>query len=143
MRRATLIAATSCLLICIAAYAHISGRFIVLLRAGHCTVEVNGAAIDGDVLAGRRTTLVTRRDKDKAHSYLLLYEGDVDRTGDIGKVIDCGQWVAPRLPILIQTSSYPKCEGQSGTAASRVSLTFKGTAERFTTAEQDVISIRR
>ncbi len=78
------------------------------------------------------------------HSYLLLYAGDVDRMGDLGQVIDCGKWIAPRLPILIQTDSYPNCNvGSAGAGVSRISLTSKGTAQLFTTREQDVISIER
>jgi hypothetical protein len=144
MRRFALIAAVSCLLIGAASYAYISGRFDLLRRAEHYTIEVNGAAIHGDVLVGRASAVVTRRDEGHTHSYLLLYEGDVDQTGDIGQVIDCGDWIAPRLPILIQTSSYPTCNVRSARAGvSRISLTYKGTAQRFTTSEQDVISIKR
>jgi hypothetical protein len=65
-------------------------------------------------------------------------------TYNIGQVIDCGDWIAPRLPILIQTSSYPKCDVRSARASAlRTSLMSKGKAEQFITTEQDVISIRR
>jgi hypothetical protein len=143
MRRFTLIAAVSCLLVGAALYAYISGRFDLLHRAEHCTIEVNGATIHGDVLVGRASALVTRKDNGNTHSYLLLYEGDVDRVGDIGRVIDCGDWIAPRLRILVQTSSYPACNVRSASAGVfRISLSSKGTEQRFTT-RQDVISIKR
>jgi|SRR5580704_2995626 hypothetical protein len=141
MRRFVAIAAASCLVIGITSYAYTSRRFGLLCRAGRYTVEVNGAAVHGGVLAGRSTAVVTRRDKGKEHSYLLLYAGDIDQTGDVGQVIDCGEWIAPKLPILIRTSNYPNCEQRS--TRSRISLMSKGTTEQFTTTEQDVISIRR
>jgi hypothetical protein len=144
MKRFALIPAVLCLFIATASYAYISGRFDVLRRTGHYTIEVNGAAVYGDVLVGRASAVVTRRDNGNAHSYLLLYAGDVDRTSDIGQVIDCGEWIAPRLPILIRTSNYPRCNVRSATAGvSRTSLTLRGRVQQFTTGEQNVISIER
>jgi hypothetical protein len=143
MRRFAWIAAVSCFLVGAASYAYVSGRFDLLNRTGHYTVEVNGAAVRADVLVGRASAVVTRRDKGNIHSYLLLYAGDVDGTGDMGQVIDCGDWIAPRLPILIQTNSYPNCNVRSVRAgASRMSLTSKGRAQMFTIREQNVISIK-
>ncbi len=145
MRRFVSIAATTCLLIVAVSYWYATGRFDLLRWTPHWTIEVNGAAVHGDVQVGRGSAVVTRRDKGKEHSYLLLYEGDVDQTGDIGQVIDCGDWLAPRLPILIQTSSYPNCKVRAGEGASRprMSLTVKGIAEQFVTTDRDVISITR
>ena len=94
----------------VASYAYVMGRFDLLHRSRGRTIDVNGTAVRADLLIGRVSAVVTRRDKGKEHSYLLLYAGDVDQTGDIGEVIDCRNWIAPRLPILIRTNTYPGCE---------------------------------
>jgi hypothetical protein len=145
MRRFAVIAATICLLAVAAFYFYLTGRIDLLHRRPHWTVEVNGAAIDGEVLAGRVSAVVTRRDKGKEHSYLLFYAGDVDQTGDIGQVIDCQNWIAPNLPILIETGGYPKCKVQPKDNASswRMSLTTKDASEQFVTTDRNVISIIR
>jgi hypothetical protein len=38
-----------------------------------------------------------------------FFEGDTDAVGDTGFVIDCPAWVAPRLPILLETANFPPC----------------------------------
>jgi hypothetical protein len=110
MRRLVQIAATTFLLIVVVSCWHVTGSFDLLRWKPHWTIEVNGAVVHGEVQAGRGAAVVTRRDAGKEHSYLLLYEGDVDQTGDVGQVFDCGEWLAPRLPILIQTSSLPQLQ---------------------------------
>jgi hypothetical protein len=145
MRRLPLIAATICLLTGATLYLYLTGRFDLLHRKPLWTVEVNGAVVDGEVLAGRASALATRRDKGREHSYLLLYAGDVDQKGDVGQVIDCQNWVAPRLPILIATSDYPNCKlrHEQNADSWRMSLTIKDASEQFVTADRDVISIRQ
>ncbi|MGA3200669.1 MAG: hypothetical protein ABSD89_14885 [Halobacteriota archaeon] len=145
MRRFALIGVTICLLTAVVFYLHLTGRFGFLRRTPDWNVVVNGATVDGEVLAGRAFAVVTRRDKGKEHSYLLFYEGDVDQTGDMGRVIDCRKWIAPRLPILIETSTYPNCQLQSRDNANtfRMSLIAKDGAPQFLTTDGDVISIRK
>ena len=74
-------------------------EFMVLRR--HQSIEVNGMPARGDVLGGRFTAIVTTRDAGKEHSYQIFPAGDIDMTGDMGAVRDCGRWVAPRLPLLM------------------------------------------
>jgi hypothetical protein len=85
--------------------------------------------VDGEVLVAREFAVVTRRDKGKEHSYLLFYEGGVDQAGDAGRAIECQKWIAPRLPILIETGTYPNCKirshGNGNTL--RMSLMAKGS----------------
>src|SRR5215470_13430027 len=110
MKAFTLIAAVLVLLVGPAWLAYARGQFDILHRGRGWNVQVNNKPIRADVLVGRASLLVTRRDKNNEHSYLLLYAGDIDRIGDGGQVLDCGAWVAPKLPILIQTNSYyPNC----------------------------------
>ena len=80
-----------------------------LARNGKATIEVNGKQVQGDILDGRLTAIVTRRDAGKTHSYRLFFEGDTDSHGDTGFVIDCHAWVAPQLPFLLETANYPPC----------------------------------
>ena len=142
MRRLALIGFTMCLLTSIAFYLHLTGRFGLLRRTPQWKVEVNGAVVDGDVLVGRAFAVVTRRDKGKEHSYALFYE---DQTGDMGRVIDCREWIAPRLPILIETRTYPICKVRSHdmSKGSHLPLTAKNGAPQFPTADGDVIAIRQ
>lgn len=81
----------------------------LLTRNRSATIEVNGALVQGEILDGRLTAIVTRRDAGKAHSYRLFFEGDTDSKGDTGFVIDCHAWVAPRLPFLLEVANYPPC----------------------------------
>jgi len=108
-------------------------------------VAVNGVPVDGEMLAGRTFAVVTRRDPGKEHSYLMFFEGDVDATADTGRVIDCRTWIAPRLPILIETRSYPKCQDRlyDTTHNPRMALTAKGGVTQFRTMQGDVISMRQ
>jgi hypothetical protein len=81
----------------------------LLTRNRGATIEVNGARVQGEILDGRLTAIVTRRDAKKAHSYRLFFEGDTDSNGDTGFVIDCHEWVAPHLPFLLEVANYPPC----------------------------------
>jgi hypothetical protein len=145
MRRLALIGVTICLLTAAVSYLHLTGRFAFLRRATDWNVAVNGVTVDGEVLAGRAFAVVTRRDKGQEHSYLLFYEGDVDQTGNMGRVIDCRKWIAPRLPILIETGSYPNCKVRSHDNANtfRMSLMSKDGIPQFLTTDGDVISLRK
>jgi hypothetical protein len=84
-----------------------AGAFLV--RNRKATVEVNGNLVQGEILDGRLSAIVTRRDAGKAHSYRLFFEGDTDSNRNTGWVIDCHAWVAPRLPVLLETANYPPC----------------------------------
>jgi hypothetical protein len=81
----------------------------LLTRNKSTTIEVNGARVQGEILDGRLTAIVTRRDPGKVHSYRLFFKGDVDPNGETGFVIDCHAWVAPRLPFLLEIANYPPC----------------------------------
>jgi hypothetical protein len=80
-----------------------------LTRNRSATIQVNGKPVDGDVMEGRLTAIVTRRDAGKVHSYQIFFEGDTDANGDTGFVIDCHAWVAPRSPFLLEAANYPPC----------------------------------
>ncbi|SRR6266849_3530790 len=90
-------------------YLRSSGAVALLTLRRGATIEVNGAPVPGEMLEGRLTAIVTRRDRKKRHSYRLFFEGDTDSTGDMGWVIDCHAWVAPRLPLLLEVADYPPC----------------------------------
>jgi hypothetical protein len=79
----------------------------ILVRNKKATVEVNGKLVQGEILDGRLSAIVTRRDEGKAHSYRLFFEGDTDSNRNTGWVIDCHAWVAPRLPVLLEAANYP------------------------------------
>jgi hypothetical protein len=138
MRRFALIAVTT-LLTGAVFYFYLTGRFALLRRTPDWKVVVNGVTIDGEVMAGRAFAVVTRRDKGKEHSYLLLYEEDVDQKGDMGRVVDCRKWIAPSLPILIETGTYPNCNANTF----RMPLVARNGVPEFLTADGDLISIRK
>jgi hypothetical protein len=142
MRRLALIGITICMLTAAVFFLHITDRFGFLRRTPEWNVMVNGVTIDGEVLEGRDFVVVTRRDKGKEHSYLLFSEGDTDQ---MVRVIDCRKWIAPRLPILIETRTYPDCQVRSHDNANtfRMSLTAKDGTPQFLTTNGDVISIRK
>ena len=114
-----------------------------LSRNRHSTIQVNGTTVDGDVLEGRLTAIVTRRDTGKAHSYRLFFEGDTDSTGDTGFVIDCHTWLAPRVPFLLEAANYPPCNILSDDVYKdrRWPLFRRGKFIEFATSEQSTIKI--
>jgi hypothetical protein len=81
----------------------------LLTRNKSATIEVDGARVQGEILDGKLTAIVTRRDPGKVHSYRLFFKGNTDPTGEAGFVIDCHAWVAPRLPFLPEVANYPPC----------------------------------
>jgi hypothetical protein len=85
--------------------------FILNRRAA---IAVDGVRVKGDVLETQSYALVTIREQGKERTYLLMFAGDVDMEGDIGQAVDCRQWIAPRVPVLIATQSYPPCDWASG-----------------------------
>jgi hypothetical protein len=111
MKKKRLIVMTLVALSIFAAYVFLRSTNAVafLTRNRKAKIEVNGSPVPGEILDGRLTAIVTRRDAGKAHSYRLFFEGDTDSTGDTGFVIDCHTWVAPRLPFLLEAANYPPC----------------------------------
>jgi hypothetical protein len=121
-----------------------SYRAIALLtRNRHATIEVNNALVQGEILEGSLTAIVTRRDPGKVHSYRLFFEGDTDSTGDTGFVIDCHAWVAPRLPFLLEVPSYPPCNILSEDVYKdrRWPLFRRGYFVEFVTSDRSTIRI--
>ena len=125
------------------AFLHSYNAVSYLSRNRHSTVQVNGTPVDGDVLEGRLTAIVTRRDAGKAHSYRLFFEGDTDSAGDTGFVIDCHTWLAPRVPFLLEAANYPPCNILSDDVYKdrRWPLFRKGKFIEFATSEQSTIKI--
>lgn len=122
-----------------------SGKVACLALDRRWTIEVNGTPVAGEILSNRVTAIVTRRDKGRQRSYRLFFEGDTDRTGDMGFVVDCGSWVAPHLPLLPQTRHYPPCERSFGGVSDpgRWPLIDKGKSMQFVLKDQTIITISR
>jgi hypothetical protein len=122
-----------------------SGRLGFLTLNTRAKIEVNGASINGELLEGRATAIVTTRGHGKSHSYRLFLAGDTDSTGDMGSVVDCNQWVAPRLPVLPETGTYPPCKNpfEDASRVRRWPLIDKGKSMQFVLTDQSTIRIRR
>jgi hypothetical protein len=118
-----------------------SGRVAYLTLDRRLKVAVNGVPVDGEILGNRVTAIVTRRDAGNEHSYQLLFEGDVDSTGDMGSVIDCHEWVAPHLPLLLETRSYPPCKRLADDGVQRWSLILRRKSMQFVTKDNSTISV--
>lgn len=122
-----------------------SGRIAFLTLDRSLTIQVNGTVVPGEILSNKVTAIVTRRDAGKRHSYQLFFEGDTDSTGDMGSVVDCHDWVAPQLPLLLVTRNYPPCkplpEDQPGLR--RWPFIRQGGSMQFVTKDQSTISVRR
>ena len=102
-------------------------------------IEVNGVPVKGEILGNRFSAIVTIREAGKKHSYQLFYAGDVDKTGDMGEVVDCRQWVAPHFPLLLlQTRNYPPCKRLPEDEYQ--SLMLRGRSMRFVTKDHSIIS---
>jgi hypothetical protein len=86
-----------------------SGKASYLILSRGATITLNGAPVPSHVLLGRSVAIVTTREAGKEHSYQLRFAGDTDFTGNMGNVIDCHEWVAPRFPVLLETRNYPPC----------------------------------
>jgi hypothetical protein len=117
----------------------VSGR-VTCLVVKRAKIEVNGVPALGEMLGNSVNAIVTMRTAGKEHSYRLYFAGDVDSTGDMGQVVDCAQWVAPHLPLLIETRDYPPCllGSQHGP---REPLVSKGKSMQFAGEGRSTIRI--
>jgi hypothetical protein len=118
-----------------------SRRVAFLTLDRHVKIEVNGAAVAGEILRNGATAIVTRRDSGRGHSYQLFFEGDVDFTGDTGWVVDCHEWVAPNFPYLLATRSYPPCRFLLDDGPSPPRLLIRGKAMQFVAKDGSIIRI--
>ena len=128
-------------LFCAVAYPYYSGKVNYLFLKPHIDIEVNDVVVPGEVLSRSFNVVATKRDEGKEHSYLLFFAGDIDSEGNEGFAYDCGSWVAPRVPILVETQQYPPC----GDFASKHSKPFRypfKSSRRFKTADNDMIRFR-
>jgi hypothetical protein len=144
-RKRLLLGAFSILFVAgVLAYLYFSGRTSFLVLNSRATIGVNGAPVQGELLEGHTTAIVTIREAGKRHSYALFFEGDTDFTGDMGFVVDCGQWVVPRLPLLPVTLNYPPCKRVIGGASDpgRWPLIDKGKSMQFVLKDQSIITIQ-
>jgi len=132
------------LVCCLWAYLFYSGRASYFVLNKRATIYVNGKSVPGEMLQGRATAIVTRRDVGNEHSYYLFFAGDVDQVGDMGTVVDCNEGVAPRFPLLLETRRYPPCKGiaEDGTYHWRWPLIYKGGSMEFVTGDQTIITIK-
>jgi hypothetical protein len=122
-------------------YLRFSDRVLLLTLNRKATIEANGTPATGEVLEGTLTAIVTTRDANNPHSYLLLFEGDTDADGDTGSVVDCDEWIAPRLPLLLVLTNRPPCQIPPATARSRWPLIRKSRALAFTIGDRRTIKI--
>ena len=116
----------------------LSGRVAYFSLDKRLPIAIDGVPVQGEVLGNGTSAIVTIREAGKKHSYLLFYEGDVDITGDMGFVADCQQWLAPRVPFLLQTRSYPPCKR---IGPQRLSLIRRGHSMQFATDAHSTVSI--
>jgi hypothetical protein len=131
-------------------YLFLSRKVGYLILNRHATIEVNGTPVPGEMIEGQMIAVVTRRDGGREHSYELFFAGDADPTGDMGAVIDCHDWLAPRVPFLLVTRRYPPCNGlregrpmQKGKPyCRRISIIARDYPIQFTTEDQTTIGIR-
>jgi hypothetical protein len=119
----------------------LSTRFVVLTVNRTARVEVSGAPVAADVLDSGQIALVTLREPKTQHSYLLLFETDTDSTGDAGSVVDCEEWTAPRLPLLLVSKRHPDCRAAAKANTSRSSLIRKNRSLEFVTGDQRTVRI--
>ena len=126
-------------------YCYASGRLEFLTLDNHAKIDLNGAPVQGQFLEGHRhtTALVTISEAGKEQTYQLFFEGDTDRTGDMGTVSDCGTWAAPRLPLLLETRNYPLCKHFLRSRTPRWSLFDKGDSMEFLLPDQSKVRIHR
>lgn len=127
----------------VAAWLCFSGGVACLTLDRRLEIEVNGVPAQGEVLRNRVTAIVTIRKAGEKHSYELFFEGDTDLTGDMGSVVDCHEWVAPRSPLLLETRNYPPCKRlrKDETALHRWPLIRRGNSMQFVTNDHSTISL--
>ena len=136
MKRIAVLLAVASAAVALIWHGYIAGEFDLLHQTRDKKVTVNGSAMQADVLAGRASALLTLRGRGREHSYLLLYAGDVDSKGDIGNVLHCHSWVAPRTPVLIETKRYPNC-----TRTSYVPIIAHGLSQEFIGMNGEIVAI--
>ncbi len=125
------------------AWLALSRRVVYLSLDRRLKIEVNVTPVQGEIFRNRVTAIVTRRDAGKKHSYQLFFEGDIDFTGDMGSVVDCHEWVAPRLPFLLETRNYPPCKrlAEDELALRRWPLIWQRNSMQFVTKDRSTISV--
>jgi hypothetical protein len=143
MRRFILTVPVSLGLLFVWAWLFYSGRASYFILSRGATFTVNGAPVPGQVLRGRATAIVTTREAGKEHSYQVWFAGDTDFTGNMGNVIDCHEWVAPRLPILLETRNYPPCMARTedGPESSGWPLMDRENGMQFVTKNGQTITL--
>jgi hypothetical protein len=126
-----------------AAWLDWSGRVTYLALDRRLSIEINGVTVEGEIYSNRVTAILTRRDTGKEHSYQLLFEGDIDSTGDMGSVIDCREWVAPHLPFILKTRGYPPCKRTQADDLphGRWPLIHRGNSMQFVTKDGSTVSV--
>jgi hypothetical protein len=124
-------------------YCYFSGRLGFLKLDTHGRIAVNGVLVQGEILLGRTTAVVTTRQTGKLHSYQLFFTGDTDFTGNMGFVADCGAWVAPHFSVLPETRNYPPCWRvlHDLLDAGRWPLIDKGSYMQFTLQDRSIVAI--
>src|ERR1700739_4445809 len=127
MRWLILTVAAFLMLLLVCAWLVLSGRVSYFVWNRDATVTLTGTRVPGRVLNGRATAIVTTLQAGKEHSYQLLLAGDTDFTGNMGNVVDCRDWVAPRFPVLIETRDYPPCVTRENPESKGWTLTNKAT----------------
>jgi hypothetical protein len=120
-----------------------SGKASYFILSRGATITVDGAPVPGRVLHRRSTAIVTTREAGKEHSYQVLFAGDTDFTGNMGNVIDCHEWVAPRFPVLLETRNYPPCVArpEDGPDSSGWPLMNKENGMQFVTKKGQTIML--
>ena len=91
--------------------------------------------------ARRGRAIVTTLQGGKEHSYQLLFAGDTDFTGNMGNVVDCHEWVAPRFPVLIETRDYPPCVTREGPESKGWPLIDRPNGMQFVTKDDQTITL--
>ena len=91
---------------------YLSGKFRVLTINRSTQIQVNGRVVPSELFTapGSHSAILTIREHGKERSYRILGAGDIDMVGNMGFVIDCHHWIAPRSPLLLEFGNYPRCE---------------------------------
>ena len=141
----SLVALASLVIALVLGFLIFSRRLAFFTLNTRAKIEVNGVPVNGELLEGGANAIVTTRGPGKSHSYRLFFAGDTDFTGDMGSVVDCNQWVAPRVPVLPETRNYPPCKNplEDGSRARWWPLIDKGKDMQFVLEDQSTIRIRR
>lgn len=132
------------LIILLSAYCIESGRAVLLNADTHAKITVNGAPVSGEVFLAHTTGIVSVGESSNRHSFRLYFAGDTDSTGNMGFVVDCGAWVAPRLPVLLETHEYPPCgKAQHDAMTGNWPLIDKGLVMQFVLQDHSIVAISR